>query len=132
MSNRQVLVEVEEGEKLQDLLREGDPGPKSVRKQPCGQVGLSVGYTQGNWQVPTTSFVPVSDVHRSDSDSLKCSWQVTVEDFEIVCRGLYRALSIREKYMQKSFQRFPKTPSKYLRNIEGEPWVANENFYPGR
>ncbi|XP_004689678.1 PREDICTED: AMP deaminase 1 [Condylura cristata] len=55
---------------------------------------------------------------------------VTVEDFEMVCKGLYRALCIREKYMQKSFQRFPKTPSKYLRNIEGEAWVANENFYP--
>lgn len=59
------------------------------------------------------------------------SWQVTVEDFEMVCKGLYRALCIREKYMQKSFQRFPKTPSKYLRNIEGEAWVANESFYPG-
>lgn len=34
--------------------------------------------------------------------------------------------------MQKSFQRFPKTPSKYLRNIEGEAWVANEQFYPGK
>ncbi|XP_021121388.1 AMP deaminase 1 isoform X4 [Heterocephalus glaber] len=55
---------------------------------------------------------------------------VTVEDFEVVCTGLYRALCIREKYMQKSFQRFPKTPSKYLRNIDGQAWVANENFYP--
>ncbi|XP_004380432.1 AMP deaminase 1 isoform X2 [Trichechus manatus latirostris] len=55
---------------------------------------------------------------------------VTVEDFEMVCKGLYRALCIREKYMQKSFQRFPKTPSKYLRNIEGEAWVTNESFYP--
>lgn len=33
--------------------------------------------------------------------------------------------------MQKSFQRFPKTPSKYLRNIDGEALVANESFYPG-
>ncbi|XP_049566147.1 AMP deaminase 1 isoform X2 [Orcinus orca] len=55
---------------------------------------------------------------------------VTVEDFEMVCKGLYRALCIREKYMQKSFQRFPKTPSQYLRNIEGEASVANESFYP--
>ncbi|KAL0605191.1 AMP deaminase 1 [Plecturocebus cupreus] len=55
---------------------------------------------------------------------------VTVEDFEIVCKGLYRALCIREKYMQNSFQRFPKTPSKYLRNIDGQAWVANESFYP--
>ncbi|KAG8517632.1 AMP deaminase 1, partial [Galemys pyrenaicus] len=64
------------------------------------------------------------------TETLEFSSQVTVEDFEMVCKGLYRALCIREKYMQKSFQRFPKTPSKYLRNIEGETWVANENFYP--
>nr|XP_035944397.1 AMP deaminase 1 isoform X2 [Halichoerus grypus] len=55
---------------------------------------------------------------------------VTVEDFEMVCKGLYRALCIRERYMQKSFQRFPKTPSKYLRHMEGEAWVENESFYP--
>ncbi|KAL0603617.1 AMP deaminase 1 [Plecturocebus cupreus] len=54
----------------------------------------------------------------------------TVEDFEIVCKGLYRALCIRKKYMQKSFQRFPKTPSKYLRIINGQAWVADESFYP--
>ncbi|KAJ8784745.1 hypothetical protein J1605_008096 [Eschrichtius robustus] len=55
---------------------------------------------------------------------------VTVEDFEMVCKGLYRALCIREKYMKKSFQRFPKTPSQHLRNIEGEAWVPNESFSP--
>ncbi|XP_009871170.1 PREDICTED: AMP deaminase 1, partial [Apaloderma vittatum] len=47
---------------------------------------------------------------------------VTVEDFEVVCKGLYRALCIREKYMQQSLQRFPTTPSQYLRSIEGEVW----------
>lgn len=78
------------------------------------------------------SFTLFSDVHTSDSDTLTFSLQVTVEDFEIVCKGLYRALCIREKYMQKSFQRFPNTPSKYLRNVEGEAWVTNENFYPGK
>ncbi|XP_044541077.1 AMP deaminase 1-like, partial [Gracilinanus agilis] len=55
---------------------------------------------------------------------------VTVEDFEEVCKGLYRALCIREKYMQQSFQRFPKTPSKYLRSIEGTLWKADESLYP--
>lgn len=25
-----------------------------------------------------------------------------------------------------------KTPSKYLRNIDGEAWVEKENFYPGK
>lgn len=52
--------------------------------------------------------------------------QVTVEDFEVVCRGLYRALCIREKNMQQSLQRFPKTPSQYLRTIEGEPWKPSD------
>uniref|UniRef100_A0A8C2U691 AMP deaminase n=1 Tax=Coturnix japonica TaxID=93934 RepID=A0A8C2U691_COTJA len=51
---------------------------------------------------------------------------VTVEDFEVVCKGLYRALCIREKYMQKSMQRFPRTPSQYLRAIEGETWRASD------
>uniref|UniRef100_A0A8C3RS36 AMP deaminase n=1 Tax=Chelydra serpentina TaxID=8475 RepID=A0A8C3RS36_CHESE len=55
---------------------------------------------------------------------------VTIEDFEVVCRGLYQALCIREKYMQKSFQRFPKTPSQYLRNIEGEVWRADDEHAP--
>lgn len=52
--------------------------------------------------------------------------QVTVEDFEVVCKGLYRALCIREKYMQQSVQRFPRTPSQYLRAIEGEVWRASD------
>ncbi|NXE38325.1 AMPD1 deaminase, partial [Ptilorrhoa leucosticta] len=51
---------------------------------------------------------------------------VTVEDFEVVCRGLYRALCIREKHMQQSLQRFPKMPSQYLRTIEGEPWKPSD------
>lgn len=119
--------------KLQDLLLEEDRGPKSSRKQPCGQARLSVGRNSPEGRlVPKTNLTCSLDFHRSDSDILMFSWQVTVEDFEMVCKGLYRALCIREKYMQKSFQRFPKTPSKYLRNIEGEAWVANESFYPGK
>ncbi|KAJ7331804.1 hypothetical protein JRQ81_013984 [Phrynocephalus forsythii] len=55
---------------------------------------------------------------------------VTVEDFELVCRGLYRAVCIREKYMQKSFQRFPKTPSQFLRTIENEVWKPNDDLWP--
>ncbi|KAM9519868.1 AMP deaminase 1 [Guaruba guarouba] len=51
---------------------------------------------------------------------------VTVEAFEVVCKGLYRALCIREKYMQQSMQRFPRTPSQYLRTIEGEVWSASD------
>ncbi|XP_038605360.1 AMP deaminase 1 [Tachyglossus aculeatus] len=55
---------------------------------------------------------------------------VTVEDFEVVCAGFYRALCIREKYMNKSFQRFPRTPSKYLRKMEGDVWKVDESLYP--
>ncbi|XP_061218760.1 AMP deaminase 1 isoform X3 [Neopsephotus bourkii] len=52
---------------------------------------------------------------------------VTVEDFEVVCKGLYRALCIREKHMQQSMQRFPRTPSQYLRTIEGKVWRASDS-----
>ncbi|XP_019369305.1 PREDICTED: AMP deaminase 1 [Gavialis gangeticus] len=55
---------------------------------------------------------------------------VTVEDFEVVCRGLYRALCIREKYMRLSLQRFPRTPAQYLRSIEGEVWTADQSCGP--
>ncbi|NXU75124.1 AMPD1 deaminase, partial [Oreotrochilus melanogaster] len=51
---------------------------------------------------------------------------VAVEDFEAVCKGLYRALCIREKYMQKCLQRFPRTPSQYLSAIEGKVWRASD------
>ncbi|NXN18445.1 AMPD1 deaminase, partial [Indicator maculatus] len=51
---------------------------------------------------------------------------VTVEDFEVACKGLYRALCIREKYMQQSLQRFPRTLSQYLRMIEGEVWRLSD------
>ncbi|RXM91264.1 Cold shock domain-containing protein E1 [Acipenser ruthenus] len=51
---------------------------------------------------------------------------MTVEDFELVCNGLYRALTIREKYMRLSYQRFPSTASKYLRAIEGETWKSED------
>lgn len=52
--------------------------------------------------------------------------QVTVEDFEVVCKGLYGALCIREKYMHQSVQRFPRTTSQYLRAIEGKVWRASD------
>ncbi|KYO48381.1 suppression of tumorigenicity 5 protein isoform B [Alligator mississippiensis] len=55
---------------------------------------------------------------------------VTVEDFEVVCQGLYRALCIRDKYMRRSLQRFPRTPAQYLRTIEGEVWTADQSCGP--
>ncbi|XP_039605325.1 AMP deaminase 1 isoform X1 [Polypterus senegalus] len=55
---------------------------------------------------------------------------VTVDDFEKSCQGLYRALTIREKYMRLAFQRFPATASKFLRSIEGNMWNAAEQVFP--
>uniref|UniRef100_A0A668UV37 AMP deaminase n=1 Tax=Oreochromis aureus TaxID=47969 RepID=A0A668UV37_OREAU len=55
---------------------------------------------------------------------------VTMDDFELACRGLYRALTIREKYMRLAFQRFPRTASQYLRQIEGESFRPEEQFEP--
>ncbi|XP_005454186.1 AMP deaminase 1 isoform X1 [Oreochromis niloticus] len=55
---------------------------------------------------------------------------VTMDDFELACRGLYRALTIREKYMRLAFQRFPRTASQYLRQIEGESFRPEEQLEP--
>ncbi|MEE6493260.1 hypothetical protein FKM82_016777 [Ascaphus truei] len=55
---------------------------------------------------------------------------VTVDDFELAGNGLHRALSIREKYMRHSIQRFPRTTSKYLRTIEGKIWKEEDEVYP--
>lgn len=63
--------------------------------------------------------------------SFKTVSQVTMDDFELACKGLYRALSIREKYMKLAFQRFPITPSQYLREIEGEQWKPEDHVLPG-
>uniref|UniRef100_A0A3Q3CAN7 AMP deaminase n=1 Tax=Haplochromis burtoni TaxID=8153 RepID=A0A3Q3CAN7_HAPBU len=55
---------------------------------------------------------------------------VTMDDFELACRGLYRALTIREKYMRLAFQRFPRTASQYLRQTEGESFRPEEQLEP--
>uniref|UniRef100_A0AAX7UA71 AMP deaminase n=1 Tax=Astatotilapia calliptera TaxID=8154 RepID=A0AAX7UA71_ASTCA len=55
---------------------------------------------------------------------------VTMDDFELACRGLYRALTIREKYMRLAFQRFPRTASQYLRQTEGESFRPEEQLDP--
>lgn len=57
--------------------------------------------------------------------------QVTMDDFELSCRGLYRALTIREKYMRLAYQRFPRTASQYLRDIEGETFKTEDQVQPG-
>uniref|UniRef100_A0A4W3H743 AMP deaminase n=1 Tax=Callorhinchus milii TaxID=7868 RepID=A0A4W3H743_CALMI len=55
---------------------------------------------------------------------------VTVEDFELACKGLHKALTIREKYMHLSFQRFPRTTAHYLRTIENKRWVLEAEMHP--
>ncbi|KAM8976570.1 AMP deaminase 1 isoform 2-T2 [Pelodytes ibericus] len=55
---------------------------------------------------------------------------VTVDDFELAGKGLYRALSIREKYMRHSLQRFPRTAAQYLRETEGSAWNEKDEIYP--
>ncbi|XP_067863387.1 AMP deaminase 1 [Heptranchias perlo] len=55
---------------------------------------------------------------------------VTVEDFELACKGLYRALTIREKYMRLSFQRYFRTTAHFLRNLGGEQWKEEDETHP--
>ncbi|XP_023687104.1 AMP deaminase 1 isoform X2 [Paramormyrops kingsleyae] len=55
---------------------------------------------------------------------------VTMDDFAMSCRGLYRALCIREKYMRQAYQRFPITASEFLRKIEGEIWKTEDLVVP--
>lgn len=57
--------------------------------------------------------------------------QVTMDDFEVSCKGIFRALTIREKYMKLAYQRFPRTASQYLRNIEGESVKIEDQLQPG-
>lgn len=54
-----------------------------------------------------------------------------MDDFELSCKGLYRALTIREKYMRLAYQRFPRTASQYLRDIEGETFKVEDQVQPG-
>lgn len=54
-----------------------------------------------------------------------------MDDFELSCKGLYRALTIREKYMKLAYQRFPRTASQYLRDMEGESFKPEDQVQPG-
>jgi len=70
-------------------------------------------------EVDTPTYLEVPDFQRVAIIGDYASG-VTMDDFELSCKGLYRALTIREKYMGLAFQRFPYTCSQYLRDIEGE------------
>uniref|UniRef100_A0AAQ4RWH0 AMP deaminase n=1 Tax=Gasterosteus aculeatus aculeatus TaxID=481459 RepID=A0AAQ4RWH0_GASAC len=62
--------------------------------------------------------------------SLASANQVTMDDFELSCKGVYRALTIREKYMRLAYQRFPLTTSEYLREIEGGSFKTEDLVQP--
>ncbi|KAG5838840.1 hypothetical protein ANANG_G00227890 [Anguilla anguilla] len=55
---------------------------------------------------------------------------VTLDDFELSCKGLHRALAIREKYMRMAYQRFPSIVSQYLRDLEGGVWKSEDQVLP--
>lgn len=54
-----------------------------------------------------------------------------MDDFELSCKGLYRALTIREKYMRLAYQHFPRTASQFLRQIEGNMFKVEDEVQPG-
>ncbi|KAM3935377.1 AMP deaminase 1 [Leptodactylus fuscus] len=55
---------------------------------------------------------------------------VSIDDFELAGKGLFRALAIREKYMRASYQQFPRTVSQYLCEIEGTTWKEQDEVHP--
>ncbi|XP_063064756.1 AMP deaminase 1 isoform X2 [Engraulis encrasicolus] len=55
---------------------------------------------------------------------------VTMDDFELACKGVYRALNIREKYMRLCMQRFPRTVSQYLCHIDGSTYSDEDLVHP--
>uniref|UniRef100_UPI00398F4D95 AMP deaminase 3 isoform X3 n=1 Tax=Pristiophorus japonicus TaxID=55135 RepID=UPI00398F4D95 len=55
---------------------------------------------------------------------------ITVEDYEHAARGLIKALFIREKYMRLAYQVFPRTTGQYLRSIENDRWLEEDEVLP--
>ncbi|KAJ8395126.1 hypothetical protein AAFF_G00035820 [Aldrovandia affinis] len=80
-------------------------------------------------EVETPLYLEVPDFQRVAIIG-DCASGVTMDDFELSCKGLYRALAIREKYMRMAYQRFPSTASQYLRDIEGEVWNSEDQVQP--
>ncbi|KAM8754943.1 AMP deaminase 1 isoform 1-T1 [Acanthopagrus schlegelii] len=80
-------------------------------------------------EVDTPTYLEVPDFQRVAIIGDYASG-VTMDDFELSCKGLYRALTIREKYMRLAYQRFPRTTSQYLRDIEGETFKPEDQVQP--
>ncbi|XP_068452964.1 AMP deaminase 1 [Clinocottus analis] len=80
-------------------------------------------------EVDTPTYLQVPDFQRVAVIGDYASG-VTMDDFELSCRGLYRALTIREKYMRLAYQRYPRTTSEFLREIEGESFKIEDQAQP--
>ncbi|CAL1605509.1 unnamed protein product [Knipowitschia caucasica] len=80
-------------------------------------------------QVETPTYLDVPDFQRVAVIGDYASG-VTMDDFELACKGLYRALTIREKYMRLAYQRYPRTASTYLCEIQGESFKPEDQVQP--
>ncbi|XP_061912902.1 AMP deaminase 1 [Entelurus aequoreus] len=80
-------------------------------------------------EVDTPTYLEVPDFQRVAIIGDYASG-VTMDDFELSCKGIYRALTIREKYMKLAYQRFPGTASQYLRDIEGDTFKLEDQVQP--
>ncbi|XP_034000474.1 AMP deaminase 1 [Trematomus bernacchii] len=116
-------------------LHTEDDAEKRKRHQRCHTMSLPAasakagGATVVSVEVETPTYLEVPDFQRVAIIGDYASG-VTMDDFELSCKGLYRALTIREKYMRLAFQRFPRTTSEYLCDIEGETFKPEDQVQP--
>uniref|UniRef100_A0A8C5HYZ3 AMP deaminase n=1 Tax=Gouania willdenowi TaxID=441366 RepID=A0A8C5HYZ3_GOUWI len=103
------------------------------RKKHCRTMAVSTSTRQAahvtSVEVDTPTYLEVPDFQRVGIIGDYAAG-VTMDDFELSCKGLYRALTIREKYMKLAYQRFPRTASEYLRDIEGEIFKPEDQVQP--
>ncbi|XP_062316090.1 AMP deaminase 1 isoform X1 [Osmerus eperlanus] len=116
------------------LQTDEDPEKRKKRLQHCRNITVPVAGSKGTpalmeVQVDTPLYLEVPDFQRVAIIGDYASG-VTMDDFELSCKGLYRALTIREKYMRLAYQRYPLTTSQYLREIESEPFKPEDQVQP--
>ncbi|XP_029361995.1 AMP deaminase 1 isoform X1 [Echeneis naucrates] len=116
-------------------LHTEDDAEKRKRLQRNCNMALPAGAAQAaasqvmTVKVETPTYLEVPDFQRVAIIGDYASG-VTMDDFELSCKGLYRALTIREKYMRLAYQRYPRTVSQYLREIEGETFKPEDQLQP--
>ncbi|XP_070824502.1 AMP deaminase 1 [Chaetodon trifascialis] len=115
-------------------LHTEDDVEKRKRHQRSRKIAVPVAAAQAtapvvSLEVDTPTYLEVPDFQRVAIIGDYASG-VTMDDFELSCKGLYRALTIREKYMKLAFQRYPRTTSQYLRDIEGETFKPEDQVQP--